>query len=56
VGKVLEGQTFGTRDKLWQGIKDAFAQIAPATVQRLYKSLPDRMYAVKVAHGGPTRY
>lgn len=29
VGKVLEGQTFGTRDKLWQGIKTPIVQVPP---------------------------
>ena len=52
----IKGCTFPNKDALWAALKVAFRQITPAQVQRLYGSIPDRLQAVLVSRGGPTRY
>lgn len=54
--KRLNGAIFSGRDQLWSALQEAFAAITPDQVDRLYKSMPARMAAVKAARGGATRY
>jgi transposase len=56
VGRKLVGQTFSSRDALWQALVLAFGSITPAQVRRLYASMPSRLLALKQAKGGYTRY
>ena len=56
VGHTLVGREFHSRDELWEAQEAAFGSISPAQVQRLYKSLPNRMRAVLDARGQHTRY
>ena len=51
----LNGAIFSGRE-LWTSLQDAFAAITPAQVDKLYKSMPARMAAVKAARGGSTCY
>ena len=52
----LSGSIFHNREQLWNALKKAAQAIPKENILRLYKSLPDRMKAVQVARGGPTRY
>ena len=52
----IKGRSYATKDALWASLKVAFRQITPAQVQALYRSIPDRLQAVLVSRGGPTRY
>ena len=52
----IKGQTFANSQALWVSLKSAFAEIAPGQVSALYRSIPDRLRAVLISRGGPTRY
>ena len=54
--RQLNGAIFSVQDQLWSALQKAFAAIQPSQVDRLYKSMPARMAAVKAARGGATRY
>ena len=53
---TVNGATFSCRKQLWTVPQEAFAAITPEQVNKLVKSMPSRLAAVKVARGGPTRY
>jgi transposase len=54
--KKLNGAIFSGREQLWASLQDAFASISADQVDRLYKSMRNRMAAVRAARGGATRY
>lgn len=56
VSKKLLGQTFNTKDELWNALKIAFSQISAQDILRLYDSLPSRLQALAEAKGRHTRY
>ena len=56
VGRMLVGRIFQNKDALWDALCDAFARVPPTDILNLYASMPNRLAAVRVAHGGNTRY
>ena len=52
----LNGAIFSGREQLWSALQEAFAAITPDQVDKLYKSMPDRLAALRAAKGGATRY
>ena len=56
VTRALEGSVFAGKDQLWSALQEAFANISPDQIRKLYESMPRRMAAVIAARGGPTRY
>ena len=56
VTRNLNGSVFSGREQLWTALQQAFAEITPGQVKKLYASMPDRLAAVRAARGGATRY
>ena len=56
VTRNLKGAVFSGREQLWSALQEAFAQITPREIQKLYASMPDRLACVKAQKGGHTRY
>ena len=54
--RKLDLQAFSGPEDLWTALQAAFASITPASILRLYDSLPRRLVAVMDAKGGHTRY
>ena len=54
--RQLNGAIFSGREQLWDALQEAFASIQPAQIDKLYKSMPDRLVAVRAMRGGATRY
>ena len=52
----LRGKVFNSKDALWDALVGAFGSIPPATVLRLYDSMPSRIQCLKIARGGHKRY
>ena len=56
ITRRLENKIYPNSDHLWNEIQKAAAQIPASAILNMYSSLPDRVQAVCVAQGGPTRY
>jgi hypothetical protein len=56
VSRQLRDHIFNTRDELWAALENAFGQIPPTEIKKLYDSMQRRLTAVIVAHGAHTKY
>ena len=56
VGRKLVGKVFANRDKLWDALVVAFAEVSSAQIRKLYASMPNRTQALIAARGRHTRY
>jgi hypothetical protein len=56
VKRKLRGRRFKTQDELWTAVQQAWNTIPLSKVIKLVDSMPDRIRAVILARGGPTKY
>jgi len=52
----LRGRIYQGEDELWEDLKEKWNQVPQDLIDRLYRSLPNRMRAVIRARGGITKY
>ena len=56
VAHQLQGQVFCSRDELWKAVKASIEAVPAAYIQKLYASMPKRLFAVIGAKVGHTKY
>ena len=53
---ALEGLEFDNMDQLWAKVQEEFYAIPDQKIADLYNTIPDRIKAVIITRGNPTRY
>jgi hypothetical protein len=56
IARKLIGRSFSTNDQLELAVREAWAARPDDFIPRLYKSIPDRLAAVRKNRGGATKY
>jgi len=54
--RVCEGPPLGMVEELWERLEQTWWAIEPDLCRRLVESMPARIEAIIMAHGGSTRY